>query len=90
MAVLDDLIQQIKDPELRDRIQKEADRLLKQKKLRMVFGERLPVIQKNFVPTCWLQRILMILTNRAIYRKKQTYNTSVNYYGKNCIVISKQ
>ena len=42
MAALDDLIQQIKDPELRDRIQKEADSLLKQKKFGLVFEDHLP------------------------------------------------
>lgn len=42
MAALDDLIQQIRDPELRDRIQKEADRLLKQKKFWLVFEDHLP------------------------------------------------
>jgi len=42
MAALDDLIQQIKDPELRERIQKEADSLLKQKKFGLVFEDHLP------------------------------------------------
>ena len=42
MAALDDLIQQIKDPELRGRIQKEADSLLKQKKFGLVFEDHLP------------------------------------------------
>ena len=42
MAALDDLIQQIKDQELRDRIQKEADNLLKQKKFGLVFEDHLP------------------------------------------------
>ena len=42
MAALDDLIQQISDPELRARIQKEADRLLKQKKFGLVFEEHIP------------------------------------------------
>lgn len=42
MAALDDLIQQIRDPELRDRIQKEADSLLKQKKFGLVFEDHLP------------------------------------------------
>ena len=42
MAALNDLIQQISDPELRARIQKEADRLLKQKKFGLVFEEHIP------------------------------------------------
>lgn len=42
MAALDDLIQQISDPELRARIQKEAERLLKQKKFGLVFEEHIP------------------------------------------------
>ena len=42
MAALDDLIQQISDPELRARIQKEADRLLRQKKFGLVFEEHIP------------------------------------------------
>ena len=42
MAALDDLILQIKDPELRERIQKEADSLLKQKKFGLVFEDHLP------------------------------------------------
>lgn len=42
MAALDDLIQQIRALELRDRIQKEADRLLKQKKFGLVFEDHLP------------------------------------------------
>ena len=37
MAALDDLILQIKDPELRERIQKEADSLLKQKKFLNIY-----------------------------------------------------
>ncbi|MBQ7206776.1 MAG: site-specific DNA-methyltransferase [Lentisphaeria bacterium] len=42
MAALDDLIQQIGDPELRARIQREADRLLKQKKFGLVFEDHIP------------------------------------------------
>ncbi|MXQ73052.1 site-specific DNA-methyltransferase [Clostridiaceae bacterium DONG20-135] len=42
MALLQDLIQQIDDPALRDRIMKETDKLVKQKKFGLVFEEHLP------------------------------------------------
>ena len=42
MALLQDLIQQIEDPVLRDRINAETDKLLKQKKFGLVFGDHLP------------------------------------------------
>lgn len=42
MALLQDLIQQIEDPALRDRILQETNRLLKQKKFGLVFEEHLP------------------------------------------------
>lgn len=42
MALLQDLIQQIEDPVLRDRITAETDKLLKQKKFGLVFEEHLP------------------------------------------------
>ncbi len=42
MALLQDLIQQIDDPELRDRILQETDKLMKQKKFGLVFEEHLP------------------------------------------------
>jgi len=42
MAAINDLVQQIKDPELRDRIQKEVNKLAKQKKFGLVFEEHLP------------------------------------------------
>ena len=42
MAVLQDLIAQIDDPLLRERIQLETDKLLKQKKFGLVFEEHLP------------------------------------------------
>lgn len=42
MAALNDLINQITDTELRDRIQCEVDRLAKQKKFGLVFEEHLP------------------------------------------------
>lgn len=42
MAALNDLINQITDTELRDRIQREVDRLAKQKKFGLVFEEHLP------------------------------------------------
>lgn len=42
MALLQDLIRQIEDPVLRDRISAETDRLLKQKKFGLVFEEHLP------------------------------------------------
>jgi len=42
MAAINDLINQIEDPELRERIQVEADRMNKQKKFGLVFEEHLP------------------------------------------------
>lgn len=42
MALLQDLIQQIEDPVLRDRLTAETDKLLKQKKFGLVFEEHLP------------------------------------------------
>ena len=42
MAAINDLIRQITDPNLRDRIQKEVDKLAKQKKFGLVFEEHLP------------------------------------------------
>lgn len=42
MALLQDLIRQIEDPVLRDRITAETDKLLKQKKFGLVFEEHLP------------------------------------------------
>ena len=42
MANLQDLISQVEDPALRDRLQEEADRLLRQKKFGLVFEEHLP------------------------------------------------
>lgn len=42
MAVLQDLISQIDDPALRERILSETNKLLKQKKFGLVFEEHLP------------------------------------------------
>lgn len=42
MALLQDLIRQIDDPTLRDRILQETDKLMKQKKFGLVFEEHLP------------------------------------------------
>lgn len=42
MAILQDLIMQISDPELRDRIMQETNKLAKQKKFGLVFEEHLP------------------------------------------------
>ena len=42
MAQLDDLIRQIEDPALRERIQKEVNKMTKQKKFGLVFEEHLP------------------------------------------------
>ena len=42
MALLQDLIQQIDDPALRERILQETDKLVKQKKFGLVFEEHLP------------------------------------------------
>ena len=42
MAAINDLIRQITDPDLRERIQKEVEKLAKQKKFGLVFEEHLP------------------------------------------------
>lgn len=42
MAAIDDLIAQIEDPALRDRLREEVDRLTKEKKFGLVFEEHLP------------------------------------------------
>lgn len=42
MALLQDLIQQVDDPALRERILQETDKLMKQKKFGLVFEEHLP------------------------------------------------
>lgn len=42
MAAIDDLIQQIEDPELRRRIKQEADKLTKSKKFGLVFEDHIP------------------------------------------------
>ena len=42
MAIIDELIQQIKDDKLRDRIQAEADKLTQKKKFGLVFENNLP------------------------------------------------
>ena len=42
MAAINDLISQIKDKELRERIQHEVDKMAKQKKFGLVFEEHLP------------------------------------------------
>ena len=42
MALLQDLIQQIDDLALRERIMQETDKLIKQKKFGLVFEEHLP------------------------------------------------
>ena len=42
MAVLDELVQKISDPDLRERIDSEIKRLAKQKKFGLVFEEHLP------------------------------------------------
>ena len=42
MAAINDLISQIQDPELRDRIQKEVNKLSKQKKFGLVFEDHIP------------------------------------------------
>lgn len=42
MAAINDLISQIQDKELRERIQREVDKMSKQKKFGLVFEEHLP------------------------------------------------
>lgn len=42
MAAINDLINQIQDPALRERLQKEVDKLAKQKKFGLVFEEHMP------------------------------------------------
>lgn len=42
MAAIHDLLQQVSDPELRERLEQEIDRLTKQKKFGLVFEDHLP------------------------------------------------
>ena len=42
MAAIDDLISQVEDKTLRERLQREVDRLTEQKKFGLVFEEHLP------------------------------------------------
>lgn len=42
MAILDDLIEQISDPELRNRISKEVNKLTSKKKFGLVYEEHIP------------------------------------------------
>lgn len=48
MAAIDDLIAQIEDKALRDRLRKEADRITKEKKFGLVFEEHLPELTAIF------------------------------------------
>lgn len=53
MALLQDLIQQIDDPALRERILKETNKLVKQKKFGLVFEDHLPECSPLYdVPIC--------------------------------------
>ena len=57
MAAINDLINQIEDPELRSRIQQEVDRMNKQKKFGLVFEEHLPECTPlELYPICWRVR----------------------------------
>lgn len=47
MALLQDLIQQIDDPALKERILQETNKLLKQKKFGLVFEEHLPDARRS-------------------------------------------
>ena len=47
MAIIDDLIKQIKDGSLRERIQAEADKLTQQKEFGLVFENHLPDFEKD-------------------------------------------
>lgn len=58
VALLQDLIQQIDDPTLRDRILQETDKLIKQKKFGLVFEEHLPECTPLYdVPIALAQRL---------------------------------
>ena len=48
MAAINDLISQIENPELRDRIQAEINKMNKQKKFGLVFEEHLPEAVKLY------------------------------------------
>lgn len=54
MALLQDLIQQIDDPVLRERIMQETDKLVKQKKFGLLFEDGMHTSLRCAYP-CWVQ-----------------------------------
>ena len=87
MALLQDLIRQINDPTLRDRILQEPDKLMKQKKFGLVFEEHLPectplhdvpirVGSKVALKTGYVSDIYMVIKldgNEALCDRRETH-----------------
>lgn len=87
MALLQDLIRQINDPTLRDRILQETDKLMKQKKFGLVFEEHLPectplhdvpirVGSKVALKTGYVSDIYMVIKldgNEALCDRRETH-----------------
>lgn len=51
MAAIDDLIEQINDPTLRERLRRETDRIIKEKKFGLVFENHLPELAPIYSAT---------------------------------------
>ena len=91
MAVINDLISQIQDAELRERIQKEVNKLSKQKKFGLVFEEHLPECTPLYdIPVrkgalvalktgkiSEVYRVVKIVGDTAECEKKETHEKSV-------------
>ena len=87
MALLQDLIRQINDPTLRDRILQETDKVMKQKKFGLVFEEHLPectplhdvpirVGSKVALKTGYVSDIYMVIKldgNEALCDRRETH-----------------
>jgi len=87
VALLQDLIRQINDPTLRDRILQETDKLMKQKKFGLVFEEHLPectplhdvpirVGSKVALKTGYVSDIYMVIKldgNEALCDRRETH-----------------
>ena len=82
MALLQDLIQQIDDPVLRDRITAETDKLLKQKKFGLVFEEHLPECTPLYeVPV----RVGGIVAKKTGYVSDIYFVTKIEGNAANCV-----
>lgn len=92
MAAINDLIKQIKDPELQKRILKEVDKLSKQKKFGLVFEEHLPectplydmpvkkgcnIMLRNNKDDKSIYVVLKIENDQAVCAKKDTQEETV-------------